>query len=118
VDAGTYGIELARELYEYSLRPQNVPAPTRISESMATTLNVGVGALVSTILYVSLSKVLFNPEAAPIELFVAAVESFAVTFVGLTLAQPVVRNVLRVAAPLFRPVVERCKNWLKPQSNQ
>lgn len=103
VAAEEYSAELAKELYEYSL--SHVPAPTQYSASMAKFLNVGLGALVSTILYVSLSKTLFDPNAAPIALFTGAVTSFALTFVGLAAAQPVVQRALQAGQSL----VNRCK---------
>jgi hypothetical protein len=113
--AENYNIALAAELLEHTRH--NSPLPTTESHKISTTLNMMVGALVSTALYTALSQTAYNSDnigiISNLQILYHTMGSFAATYVGLGatgMASPYLLRGIQKVKNKVSPIVEKAKS--------
>lgn len=96
-----YDFDLAWELALFSRA--NPPLPTLHNRLLGDGLNL-VGAIVSTMLYISLSRAMYDPDAPIMPQLTKSLSFFALTYLGMGVARPVAARVSRATAPIVRPI--------------
>ncbi len=100
VSPAEYTPEKMKQLWTYSLSsPEAVPAPTKASHFMqAKLLNASYGALISTVIFLAVSKNFYNPKESVWTQLVEGLVTMAVTYVGVSVMKEVAPKIAAVPA--------------------
>jgi len=99
-----YTKELAAALQAHSLDVN--PVPTKDSASMNLALNIGIGSLISTVLFDSLSEMAYDTSVDPSTKLLKTAATFSASFVALKTAGPVIRKTKKVVAQAVKAIGE------------
>ena len=104
VHPSKYTFNLAQDLIRYSIQsPENIPLSTKASHALEAGLNIWVGGVISTAIFLEVSRKFFNPDLPLMPQFVDGLITFGATYVGIMLVkagwQHTVKGIKRYTAP-------------------
>lgn len=104
VEPEKYTGEMAKELMEFTIK--NVPVATKSNGKVATFLNAGFGAVLSTVLFADVSGLVYSKgfEAGPA--LVATIGWFAGSYVTLKALAPTLKALAAKTRPVLKPVAD------------
>lgn len=110
IEAKSFTPELAFEFLNYA--KANPPVSTVASKSTSEWLN-RLGAFISTVVFLSLSRDMYDPHLAVGPQLLKSVAFFGVTYLGFSAAQPIINSALAKAKSFGKATSDSCLRMLR-----